>query len=57
MSFNNSINNFDALLHKNIHGFRKRIYNIENYLIKCMTNRMNIVNGPMFIRALYCVQR
>ena len=54
----NSIDNFDVLLPKNIYGFRNRVYDIGNDLIKSMTNCINIVNGPMWpkwARALYCV--
>ena len=41
MLVNNSIDNFDARLCKNIYGFRKRVYDIENNLIKCMYTCIN----------------
>ena len=42
---NNSIDKFDTLLCKNIYGFRKRVYDIENNLIKCMNTCINIGLG------------
>ena len=46
---NNIIVNFDAILSKNIDGFRKRVYHIENNLIKCTNTyiiiKKNILNG------------
>ena len=48
MFANYSIDNFDALLCKNIYGFRKRVYDIENNLIKYMNICINIPNGPMW---------
>ena len=41
-----ALHHFDALLCKNIYGFRKRVYNIENDLVKCVSSCVNIVNGP-----------
>ena len=51
----NVIDNFDAYLCKN--KFRKRVYIIENNLIKCLNNCKDILNGPMWSswsHALYC---
>ena len=59
MFVNSSIDNVDVLLRKNIYGFRKRVYDIENNLIKCMNTYINIHNGPMWSRlaqTLYFVQ-
>ena len=55
----NSTDHFDALLHKNIYSFRKRVYDIENNFIKCTNTCINIFNGPMWsrwVQALHCVQ-
>ena len=45
---NNSIDNIDALLSKNIYGFGKWVYEFENDSIKCMTNCINIVSRPVW---------
>ena len=45
---NNAIDTFDALLRKNIYGLKKRIFNINNDLIRVMYNCFEIVNGPMW---------
>ena len=55
----NGIDTFDALMRKNVYGFRKRILNIDNDMIKCMYNWTNIVNGPMWtswVESLYIVR-
>ena len=36
MFANNAIDTFDALLHKNIYGFKRHIFNINNDLIRVM---------------------
>ena len=46
----NVLDNFDALLRNNIDDFRKQVYDIENVLIKCTTNSINICNGPILSR-------
>ena len=38
MFANNAIDTFDALLRKNIYGLKKRIFNINNDLIRVMYN-------------------
>ena len=58
MFANNAIDTFDALLRKNIYGLKKRIFNINNDLIRVMYNCFEIVNGPMWIswaNSLYTV--
>ena len=58
MFANNAINTFDTLLRKNIYGFKRRIFNINNGLIRVMYNCFEIVNGPMWIswaNSLYTV--
>ena len=58
MFANNAFDAFDALLHKNIYGLKKRIFNINNDLIRLMYNCFEIVNGPMWIswaNSLYTV--
>ena len=58
MFASNAIDTFDALLHKNIYGLKKRILNINNDLIRVMYNCFEIVNGPMWIswaNSLYTV--
>ena len=57
MFANNDIDTFDALLRKNNYGL-KRIFNINNGLIRVMYNCFEIVNGPMLIswaNSLYTV--
>ena len=49
MFANNAIDTFDALLRKNIYGLKKRIFNINNDLIRVMYNCFEIVNGPTWI--------
>ena len=49
MFANNTNDTFDALLRKNIYGLKKRIFNINNDLIRVMYNCFEIVNGPMWI--------
>ena len=49
MFANNAIDTFDALLRKNINGLKKRIFNINNGLIRVTYNCFEIVNGPMWI--------
>ena len=49
MFANNAIDTFDALLRKNIYGFKRRTSNINNDLIRVMYNCFEIVNGPMWI--------
>ena len=44
-----AIDTFDALSGKNIYGFKRRIFNINNYLISVMCNCFETVNGPMWI--------
>ena len=59
MFANNAIDTFDALLRKNIDGFKRRISNINNDLIRVMYNCFEIVNGPMWIscaNSLYTVK-
>ena len=54
----NAIDTFDALLRKNIYGFKRRICNINNDLTRAMCNCFEIVNGPMWIswaNSLYTV--
>ena len=58
MFASNAIDTFDALLRKNIYGFKRRIFNINNGLIRVMYNCFEIVNGPMWIswaNSLYTV--
>ena len=58
MFASNAIDTFDALLHKNIYGFKRRIFNINNDMIRIMYNCFEIVNGPMWINwanSLYTV--
>ena len=58
MFADNAIDTFDALLRKNIYGFKRRICNIDNDLIRAMCNCFEIVNGPMWIswaNSLYTV--
>ena len=58
MFANNAIDTFDALLCKNIYGFKRRIFNINKPLIRVMYNCFEIVNGPMWIswaNSLYIV--
>ena len=58
MLANNATDTFDALLRKNIYGLIKRIFNINNDLIRVMYNCFEIVNGPMWIswaNSLYTV--
>ena len=58
MFANNAIDTFDALLRKNIYGLKKRIFNINNDLIRVMYNCFDIVKGPMWIswaNSLYTV--
>ena len=46
------------LLRKNIYGFKRHIFNINNDLIRVMYNCFEIVNGPMWIswaNSLYTV--
>ena len=40
---------FDALLRKNIYGFKQLIFNINNDLIRVMYNCFELVNGPVWI--------
>ena len=49
MFANNGIDTFDALLRKSIYGFKRRIFNTNNDLIRVMYNCFEIVNGPMWI--------
>ena len=49
MFANNAIDTFDALLRKNIYGFKRRIFNINIHLIRVMYNCFEIVNGPIGI--------
>ena len=44
MFANNAIDTFDALLLKNIYGFKRRIFNINNDFIRVMYNCFEIVN-------------
>ena len=48
MFVSNAIDTCDALLHKNVYVFRKRILIIDNDMIKCMYTCTYIVNGPMW---------
>ena len=48
MFVNNAIDTFDVLMRKNIYGFKTRICNINNDLIKVMYNCIDIVNDPMW---------
>ena len=43
MFVNNANNTFDVLLRKNINGLKKCIFNINNDLIRVMTNYIDIV--------------
>ena len=57
MFANNPIDTFDTL-RKNIYGFKRRIFNINNDLIRVMYNCFEIVNGPIWIsraNSLYTV--
>ena len=59
MCVSDAIDTFDALMRKNVYGFRKRILNINNDMIKCMYNCTAIVNGPMWAswaESLYIVR-
>ena len=59
MCVSNAIDTFDALMRKNVYGFRKRILNIDNDMIKCMYNCTDTVNGPMWTswtESLYIVR-
>ena len=49
MFADNAIDTFDALFRKNIYGFKRRIFNINNDFIRVMCNGFEIVNGPMWI--------
>ena len=58
MFANNAIDTFDALLRKNIYGLKKRIFNINNDLIRVMYNCFELVKSPMWIswaNSLYTV--
>ena len=58
MFTNNAIDTFDAPLRKNIYGFKRRILNINNDLIRVLYTCFEIVNGPMWIswaNSLYTV--
>ena len=59
MFVSDAIDTFDALLHKNVYGFRKRILNIDSDMIKYMYNCTDIVNGPtwtIWAESLYIVK-
>ena len=49
MFADNAIDTFVALLRKNIYGFKRCIFNINNELIRAICNCFEIVNGPMWI--------
>ena len=58
MYANNTIDTFHVLLRKNIYGFKRRIFNIHNGLIRVMYSCFEIVNSPMWIswvNSLYTV--
>jgi len=46
MFINTAIDSFDVLMPYNIYGLKKRIFSINNDLIKVKYNCNDIVNGP-----------
>ncbi len=50
MYVSHNIDNFDAYMRKNIHGFMKRVCNIENVLVKSVVNCIMYVNNSMWYK-------
>ena len=48
MYVSHNIDNFDAFMRKNVHGFMQRVCNIDNSLVKSVTSCVSYISGGMW---------